>query len=197
VRCGGLTSVDPRAVDAARIEYQRAGQSAATIRVSNDFAEIQTAWASFLVHAGRIFTKLEQGSKDDNQSKAWWGKKLHERRTDPLLCYLWHARNADEHTLQQITEMKEASAKNVESTQSDIDKLNRAMASEKRPFIPLGLVEVVWAHVKMLDVTDRGISYPAPGSHLGIQITDTSPANIVNLSLAFFDSTIAEAAELT
>jgi hypothetical protein len=103
--------VDPRAIDAARIEYQRAGQSAATIRASNDFAEIQSAWASYLVHSGRIFTKLEQGSKGDNKSKAWWGKKLHERRTDPLLRYLWHSRNADEHTLQQITEMKEASAK--------------------------------------------------------------------------------------
>jgi hypothetical protein len=135
----------------------------------------------------RVTTKVKRGGE----------KKLHERRTDPLLRYLWHSRNADEHTLQQITEMKEASAKKVEPTQSDVDELNRAMANEKRPFVPLGLIEVVWAHIKMLDVTDRGITYPAPESHLGTQITDTSPANIVNLSLAFFDSMIAEAAQLT
>src|SRR6266404_5541572 len=158
--------MNPRAVDAARTEYQRAEQSGASIRTSNDFSEVQSAWTSFLVHAGRIFTKLERGSKNDNESRAWWGKKLHERRTDPLLCYLWHARNAEEHTLQQITEMNETSVKNVEPTQRDLDRFNRAVANEKRPFVPLGLVEVVWAHIKMLDVVDRGITYPAPASHL-------------------------------
>jgi hypothetical protein len=188
--------MDKKAVEAARIEYQRAFQNAETIRTSNDFDTIQSAWSSFLVSSGRIYTKLEQGSKTANKSKTWWGEKLHFRRTDSLLCYLWHARNADEHTLQRIAELKETNVQNVEPTQGDIDALNRALANEKRPSVPLALLEVTWAHINMLNVIDRNVIYCAPDRHCGIKIDDTSPANIVNLALTYFDSMIEEAAQL-
>ena len=191
-----MKTVDQKAVDAARIEYGRAAQAAETIRTSNNFEEIKTAWSSFLVSSGRIYTKLEQGSKTDESSRTWWGKQVHERRSDPLLCYLWHARNVDEHTLQNIAEFKEATVKSAEPTPDDVEALNSALANEQRPTAILGLLEVVWAHVKMLDVLDRGVRYCPPTKRLALEITDTSPANIVTLALSFFEEMISEAAHL-
>jgi hypothetical protein len=60
--------------------------------------------SDFLIAANRIFSKLEQGSKTNGQSKAWFGRKRHERRTNPLLRYIHHARNADEHGLAKVTD---------------------------------------------------------------------------------------------
>jgi len=70
------------------------------------------------------------------------------------------------------------------------------MASETRAWAPLGMVEVTRAHIKMLDVVDRGVRYPAPDMHLSVKITDTSPANIVKLTLDYLNSMIDEAEQL-
>lgn len=189
--------MNKKAIDLARIEYQRAAQSVGVIQTSNDFDAIESAWASFLVAAGRIYTKLEQGSKASGKGISWWGQRVHQRRTDPLLRYLQHARNVDEHTLQQVAKLQEASVQSVKPTPGDFDDLNRSMAGETRAWVPLGLVEVTWAHVKLLDVVDRGVRYSAPDTHLGQKITDTSPANITKLALAYLRSMIDEADALT
>src|SRR5262249_4911621 len=95
--------MDRKAFIAARTEFDRAHQSLIELGASNNFAEIERCWTSFLVSAGRVFTKLEQGQKHSAKSRAWWSKKVHQRRTDPLLCYIWHARNADEQTIAPVT----------------------------------------------------------------------------------------------
>jgi hypothetical protein len=87
--------MDKKALAAAWKEYKRAVGSANVIKSAHEFAKIEDAWAAFLVAADRVYTKLEQGSKISDNSKSWWGKKVHERRTDRLLCYVWHARNAE------------------------------------------------------------------------------------------------------
>jgi hypothetical protein len=92
--------MDRKAVAAARTEFGRAKQSLADLAASNDFAAVERHWAAFLVSAGRVFTKLEQGSKTNNKSKGWWSRILGTRRSDPLLRYIWHARHADEHGIE-------------------------------------------------------------------------------------------------
>jgi hypothetical protein len=175
--------MDRTAIDAARTEYTRARESLVVVATTNDFTALEKHWASFLVSAGRVFTKLEQGAKVCNKSKVWWGNKLHERRTDPLLRYLWHARNADEHTLQRINQLQSAHTKVIEPTKEDMEQLERAMKNETRPWTPLGMVEWTPEHVLLLAVTDRGVRYDPPKDHLGQPITNTSPAHIGGLAL--------------
>jgi len=189
--------MDKRAVDAARTEYGRAVESAAAVATAIDFQVLEKNWTAFLVAAGRVFTKLEQGAKVAPKSKAWWGKQVHQRRTDPLLAYLWHARNADEHTLQQVTELHPGNATMVDPTKEDVAALKYAMEKETRPWVPLELVEWVPQHVMLLPVKDRGVLYQPPSAHLGTQITSTSPARTAELALAFLDTMVEEADELS
>ena len=142
------------------------------------------------------FTKLEQGAKVSSKSKSWWIKQLHQRQTDPLLRYLWQARNADEHTLQQINQLQPASAKVVEPKQEDAAALERAMEKETRPWVPLGLVEWTPEHVALLRVTNRGVRYDPPKEHVGKPITNSSPAHIGGLALTYLEAMLKEAESL-
>ena len=88
-----------KAVTKAR-DRLRAAESAfeqmrATKIGSPDF---EHAWYAFLVAQNSFYGALEQGAKS-GRSKGWFDSKKHERKTDPLLNYLHHARNADEHSL--------------------------------------------------------------------------------------------------
>ncbi|MBW9332467.1 hypothetical protein FEE59_02970 [Herbaspirillum sp. RU 5E] len=65
-------------------------------------AMIESAWIEFLAAAMTIYNKLEKGSKTNGKSEAWFGRMKHERKSDPLLSYLHHARNADEHGIIRI-----------------------------------------------------------------------------------------------
>jgi hypothetical protein len=57
-----------------------------------------------------MFNKLELGAKNSAKSRAWYGTKVHQRRTDPLLQ---QARNADEHGLEFVTEKQPGSVRQV------------------------------------------------------------------------------------
>lgn len=188
--------MDKAAIEAARTEYRRAAESLAQVATTNDFPTLEKYWASFLVSAGRVFTKLEQGAKVCSKSRAWWGSKVHQRRTDPLLCYLWHARNADEHTLQRVNQLQPAQSKVIEPTKEENEQLERAMKNEGRPWVALGMFEWTPEHVLLLPVVDWGVPYDPPKDHLGKPLENSSPAHIGGLALAYLDSMLKEAEAL-
>jgi hypothetical protein len=103
----------------------------------------------------------------------------------------------NEHTLQEIAQAKDTSTKVIQPTQRDEADLHRAMAGETRPWVPLGLIEVVWAHVVVVDVVDRGTLYPAPQTHMGAPVTNITPANVGQLALACLETMIQKADELS
>jgi hypothetical protein len=66
-------------------------------------AAIINAWSRLLVFGNRVFTKLEQVSKNSSTGRAWYSRVKKRRSEDPLLRYLQHARNTDEHSLTRVT----------------------------------------------------------------------------------------------
>ena len=62
--------MDKKAINAARIEYTRAAESLEVVATTNDFPTLEKHWASLLVSAGRVFTKLEQGAKVSSKSNS-------------------------------------------------------------------------------------------------------------------------------
>jgi hypothetical protein len=110
--------------------------------------------------------------------------------------YLWHARNADEHTLQRINQLQAAQAQGIEPTKEDIDQLERAMKNETRPWAPLGVVLWTPEHVLLLPVLDRGVRYDPPKEHLGKPIDNGSPGHIGGIALAYLDAMLKEAEAL-
>jgi hypothetical protein len=183
------------AIDSAVTEFNRAAQSMDELAASNNFAEVERHWAAFLVSAGRVFTKLQQGAKASGKSKAWFGRKLHERRTDPLLLYLWHSRNADEHGIQAVTQQHPGIIKSVEPTPAELQEFHCKMQDQPHPYGALAMLEIVNPHVMLVDIIDHGVRYCPPHAHGGSAISNPHPNNVGLLALSYLDSMINEARE--
>lgn len=100
--------MDKRALETSKVELSRADAALARLKAAQDLPSAESAWSDFLTSSHRIFSKLEQGAKGDAKTTAWFGIYKHARRIDPVLRYVHHARNADEHGIVAITRRKSA-----------------------------------------------------------------------------------------
>jgi len=138
-----------------------------------DLSDYERAWRDFLRHIERFWTKTRVAVKH----LTGWGKIESEisflRKTDPVLLYLRHARNADEHSIQQLATDWDAKLK-VDRTGADI---HISWQPWDRPLLP---------------VRNRGVTYNPPRSHLGNSIEHllgngkAEPRVIAELALAFY-----------
>jgi hypothetical protein len=69
----------------------------ALCQAGEDQDTFQTHWLDFLIQWKGAYTKVQQAAKDNVQEKQWFGAVTGERKADPLLRYLFEARNDGEH----------------------------------------------------------------------------------------------------
>ena len=139
-----------------------------------DFAAFDSAWREFLQKLERVWNKAQAGVHD----QPGWSRLESEfnrlRSDDPLLRYLRHARNADEHSLQQVSTDWNASLR----------------VSDAGP----GSVKVEWEpwDRPLLPVVNRGVAYQPPKEHLGQSIEPklkqgtAAPIVVADLALHFY-----------
>src|SRR4051794_1216811 len=75
------------------------------MKATGDLATKQAMWAEFLLAVSGIYSMLKAGAKGNGWSGAWVARKLQERHDDPLLSYLHHARDAEEHGIEAVTDI--------------------------------------------------------------------------------------------
>jgi hypothetical protein len=180
-----------QSVTAAETELARAIQKCEILKDARNFDEIATHWVEFLVAANRIYTKLEQGAKDGS-SKGWFDTKKNLRRADPLLSYLQHARNADEHGIEQVQTRHPVSM----ALDTDEGRLEIPMTPGTHTISFSGSPpKMAWLppSVRVVPVIDRGKSYASPSSHLGQRIDDTGLLDIASLAVQYLKTLVAEA----
>jgi hypothetical protein len=190
--------VNKSAIDAANISLAKAETFLAAMRIAKNYAELKDAWSDFLLACGRIYSKLEQGAKTNGQSIAWFGRKKHERRNDPLLKYIHHARNIDEHGLTDITRLKPKSvgigssgSTYVKLLEINDGKITKAETSGD-PLIVSHYPESAY----LVSVVDRGDKYDPPNEHMGKPLADTSPIAVAELAVVYLRSIISDASKL-
>jgi hypothetical protein len=94
--------MDPSAVEQAKLRFIKAQKALAAFKAATNFADAEEAWTDFLIAASAIYSKLEQGAKGHPKSEPWYGRKKKERKDDPLLRYIHHARNSNEHGIERV-----------------------------------------------------------------------------------------------
>jgi hypothetical protein len=91
-------------------ELTAASRALERMKSSSNFDELEDEWKSFLHSIEKVWVKAERACQHvRNQFEPWQGRFVTERRKDPLLSYLRHARNSDQHTIQEMMEKKPAS----------------------------------------------------------------------------------------
>ena len=192
------------AVQQAREKYAAAVDALEELRLSATLAKARTLWARFLFTANGVYAKLEHGSKVSATSRQWFGAKKNERKTDPLLAYMRHARNADEHALQIISRVEPKRSliiidtprgktygyvKSLRSSDAGVTYTSTpdtvSVSFEPERFIALRVYD------------DRGARwYEVPDSHKGIPVANSSPVTIGGLFIIHLGVVISEAEEL-
>jgi len=199
--------MDAQAVEQAKGRLQKAEKALYALKTATNYDEAEDAWSDFLLAASTIYSKLEQGSKTQSKGKSapWFGKKKKERKDDPLLRFLHHARNSDEHGIERVAErggnQRDLNGEPLvfnEYREHVIENVRDGITGE----IKLQNIPVILhgPSLQMIRVYDRrfGDYCDPPIMHLGktIEVQDLSLIGVAALGFDYLASLVAEAETL-
>jgi hypothetical protein len=189
------------AITQARGRLEKVQAALAALTQARTFADADSAWSDFLLASSGVYSKLEQGAKGAGKSEAWFGRKKYERKHDPLLRYIHHARNADEHGIEPVT------AHHTGSFAAAGNGAYRLDGSGGPDHVDLKIthlggepprIEITRPSVKLVLVRDAryGDTFEPPAAHLGNALEDQSPLAVAKLALSYLECLLAEGSEL-
>ncbi len=191
------------AIERAQVSLEKAAEAFSKLEQASTFAEFEWAWSDFLVHSNRVFTQLEQGSKASDRSRGWFSRKKGERRSDPLLKYMWEARNADEHGLEQVTGRSPGGFKlsgrgNYKITGKGGGPVTPSKGLEHMDIQHLSgeppQIKQYGPKPTLKSVKDRsGNVVPVPGSHGRNHLLDQEPLTVARPYLTYVETMFEEA----
>lgn len=145
---------------------------------SETLAELEESWKNFLWRLERVWFKATAHFGKSPKWNGWKGTYEGQRKSDPLLSYLRNARGADEHTVTDIivTEpgsMSILAGSTGSGTIRNLQIQDGMVSAETTGSINL---EFKPALVRLLPITNRGVKYPVPTTHLGDAV---QPENVI------------------
>ncbi|MBK6487219.1 MAG: hypothetical protein IPF98_10185 [Gemmatimonadetes bacterium] len=175
-----------------------AQQSLALLGTAQSLDEMERYWLAFVESIEKGWTKLELACpKTGSAPTNWKQKRMKQRKNDPLLLYLRHARNVDQHTLESTVTMygpRIGLGLRPGATQGYVESFYIAPNGLPGPLIGSSEVRVSFepAQVRLRPVTDRGTTYAVPTSHLGISLSSILPQHVGPLALRYYEDALAE-----
>jgi hypothetical protein len=193
--------MNPNAIDKAQSRLRTAARALADLEQATDYRTFFDHWYVFLTGWKGVYTVLEQGAKQSAQSRQWFGAKKAERRADPLLQYLFEARNDEEHGLEPsivpaLGRMRvELPDVGVEGRQISVEA--NPLTGEMRAFRPDGgPLSISQSHgpgPALRPVKGRGgRMYGPPIVHLGQRI-DLAPLEVARAGLRYVEALVNDA----
>jgi hypothetical protein len=189
--------VDKDGLAQAQERLTKLRSTAAIVTSDATMSERESAWLDFIQCHGTIYSKLQQASKVDPKSKRWFEGKQAERKSDELLRYLHHARNAAEHTIVRSSSQAEfsISARVGEDLGSDkslgitFDHLGRPSGFAQG----MEDVQIHQNEVMLRAARDRGVDYRPPREHLGEPVAERTARAVASLALQHAEAMLDEA----
>ncbi|MDX3965173.1 MAG: hypothetical protein QHD01_01080 [Bradyrhizobium sp.] len=174
--------MDQALLNRAEIELEHADQSLRQLSDTKQVDEVAYHWANFLGAFDRIFNRI--GAAAGGNGNAWFGRVEQFRKADPLLSYLMHARNAQEHGLLAVAEERSGFINLIGAEQMEI--------ADPKAGIRVTF-DIQDPHLALVDVKDRGVLYAVPTSFRGRPISAAHPLSIGLLGLSYIEEVLVEA----
>lgn len=195
--CSYIQGMKERAVEHAKGRLEAAKAALREMERGASLKAMTAAWHDLLVAASTVYSKLEQGAKGHGPSEAWFSKKKAERKTDPLLQYVHHARNSTEHSIEDVANASEFS---VTMRAGDLQP-GQAFGFSHGPngtLIPTATgdaskMRVRGPSVHLVSVRDRGVLYEPPRTHLGSAVAPYEADDVGRRLLEYLEGMIGEA----
>ena len=196
--------MDPKAISKCKNRLRSAGRALDAIENAKSYDDLSDSWYFFISAWKGIYTILEQGAKISPQSRQWFGAKKKVRRNDPLLQYIYQARNDDEHGLNTATELapgyirinvsKPGEGGNLSVDEVRIDKGRITVRGAKRDDGKPVCHEIRGPHAVLVPVRDRGgKTYAPPSMHMGHRLPDREPLTIAKAAYSYATALLSEA----
>jgi hypothetical protein len=185
-------------LEKARKRLAEAFSSLEQLDRATTWDEFDSAWTRFLTAINATYNILGASSRGDLKSEGWFGKIQGQRRGDDLLSYLLHARNSNDHGVEQVLERDPArtevgrGARHVYIDELVIEQGKIKTLRGSQDGGPIR-VEHIPEKISLRPVVDRGVTYNPPKSFLGKTIPDHSPQAVGKVALEFMARVFAEA----
>ncbi|WP_373953792.1 hypothetical protein [Vibrio pomeroyi] len=181
---------------AAWAEIRSAERALGDMQSATSFEIFEEEWRDFLNCLEKVWNKTERGCQQfQNKFQPWQGQFTRDRKKDQLLKYLKQARDADNHSIQEVTEIKPGSrTMNFANGKGGYIKEMRIVNGEVVHFE--GDPMIVTDHpptVVALKVKNSGKWYNPPREHLGQSLKSIHPVEIATQGLTYYTKYVEEA----
>jgi hypothetical protein len=173
----------------ARAELESAQRAIDAMRASESMDRFEAEWRHFLSCLEKVWVKVERSCEPKkNIFQPWQGKFERLRKKDMLLRYLKQARNADNHSIQELAEINPGGTSlsfinpyggYIKHMRAENGKITHY---EGDPAI----IKTIHPHPVAVRVKNDGQWYNPPTSHLGKHIDTAHPLELAVLGLDFY-----------
>ncbi|WP_312921072.1 hypothetical protein [Stutzerimonas nitrititolerans] len=184
----------------AKRELITAQRAIERMREAASIEDLEDDWRVYLAAIEKCWIKVERACQHARSSfQPWQGKYANERKKNALLRYLKHARNSDQHSIQECLGKKEASSSMyVEGgpgvTYIEHLEIRNGQLVEYRGNKPL-IIENLPNRVELLPVKDSNKWYNPPKEFNDIKLLWPSPLDVAVLGLEFYENFVQAAEE--
>ncbi len=193
-----MTAEEKEPLHSAKRELVVAEKAIERMTNATSIDELEDEWKIYLSAIEKCWVKVERSCQHvRNTFQPWQGIFSNERKKDPLLRYIKHARNADQHGLQEIMEKKDPlSSMSIEGGESiaHIEKLviEKGALVEYRGNKPL-IIENLPNRIELIPVKDSGNWYNPPKTHKQMRLPWPAPINVAVLGLEYYRDYVRQA----
>ena len=188
--------MDEKAFARAREEAKLAASKLEAMKTAKKLAALAQLWSEFLTHIQRAFTKMKIATAN-GPSKRWYDTIENIRRTDDLLSYIRHARNADEHGVESVTHAKPGgigiSPKVGNTLHVDYLEMNKGQMTLGPELAKNAIIEFIPVSIHLSAVRDRASTYQPPKPHLGNPIQNATLIGAAEAAITYLEAALSEA----
>lgn len=184
----------------AKRELAAAEKAIERMTKAESIDDLEDEWKVYLNSIEKCWVKTERACQHvRNKFQPWQGEFSNERKKDALLRYIKHARNSDQHSIQEAMQKKEASSSMyVEGGQgvTHIERLEirNGRLVEYRGNQPL-IIENLPNRVELIPVKDGNKWYNPPKQHKDVKLLWPAPVDVAVLGLEYYRNFIRLAEE--
>lgn len=182
----------------AKKELARAKKCINRMKEAKNYEEFEESWGDFLSRVENIFTKISLACSPNKRFVGFCSKTNQLRRTDEVLIYLKQARNVVHHGIHDTSKLVPRSmiVKAADKTKPSLVKKMVIGPSffeleSDDDFIIIFNQE----KIEVIQFVNRGVVYNTPKNHLGKPLISTSPFEIAELGVEFYENFLSSAEE--
>jgi hypothetical protein len=124
-------------------------------------------WRNFLNHLEKVWVKAAAACKPLGKSfQTFQASYRAQRSSDPLLVYLFQARHADNHSIQEVAE----------------PIIGALSGSFTQPLT----IQWTGPELVVLPITNRGVAFPVPAHHLGQELVTRGALRLGELGCSYY-----------